>query len=407
MNGKAGSAGKPRGGGRQRVLEAIRSAGAIARIDIAGQTGVSPATVTAITSDLIAAGLVEEVAAPATRPANARGRPRVALKIRGSAHLVAGLKISERTTTVSILDFEGETLGSYESALHPPRLAPDDLARHLRETLDAACRSAGLEIGALSGVGLGIAGFVDAPRNFIHWSPSLSERNVDFGRVLARHLSIPAFIDNDVNLVAKAEQLFGEGRGVDNFLVVTIEHGVGLGIVVEGQIYRGVRGCGAEFGHTKVQLDGALCRCGQRGCLEAYVADFALLREAAVNMPDLPADDPSAALNTLFAAAKAGDATAMSIFQRAGRMFAMGLANLVNLFDPRLIILSGERMQFDFLYAEEVLEAMSTSVVQVDVPLPEVRIHKWGALMWAKGAAAYAMEQVTERAVDGLRRDAD
>ncbi len=79
-----------------------------------------------------------------------------------------------------------------------------------------------------------------------------------------------------------AELYFGEGKGIEDFLVVTVEAGVGLGIVLGGRIYRGTRGCGAEFGHMKVQIDGALCRCGQRGCLEAYVADYALLREAAL-----------------------------------------------------------------------------------------------------------------------------
>ena len=83
-------------------------------------------------------------------------------------------------------------------------------------------------------------------------------------------------------------------------------------------------------------------------------------------------------------------------------MFAMGLANLVNVFDPSLIILSGERMGHDFLYSDEVIEMMKTQVVQVDAPPPEVRIHKWGDMMWAKGAAAYAMEGVTELAVRGM-----
>ncbi len=401
---KARSLQKPRGDGRRRILEAIRSAGAIARIDIAEQADVSPATVTAITSDLIAAGLIEEVATTEATTANARGRPRVSLKIRGGAHRVAGIKVSERSTTVCILDFEGETIGSYESPAHAPRLTPEAMARHLGDTLAAACRTVDLKTHEISAIGLGISGFVDAPRNFIHWSPSLTRRNVNLGALLARHMPAPVFIDNDVNLVAKAEQLFGEGRGVRDFLVVTIEHGVGLGIVVDGRIYRGERGCGAEFGHTKVQLDGALCRCGQRGCLEAYVADYALLREAQVNIPDI-AGKGAEGLNTLFEAAKRGDQTARSIFQRAGRMFAMGLANLVNIFDPKLIILSGERMQFDFLYAEEVLEAIRSSVVQVDAPLPEVRIHKWGDLMWAKGAAAYAMEQVSAQVLAGMAGD--
>ena len=220
--------------------------------------------------------------------------------------------------------------------------------------------------------------------------------------MLSDALPVPFFMDNDANLVAKAEQLFGQARNVSDFIVITIEQGVGMGIVIDSKIYRGERGCGAEFGHTKVQLDGALCRCGQRGCLEAYVGDYALLREANIRGSAQPEDD----LSALHARAKAGDAMARSIFDRAGRMFAMGLANVINIFDPSLVILSGEQMTFDFLYSEEVLNRVKASVVQVDAPLPEIRVHKWGDLMWAKGAAACGMEGVSELTIRSLATNA-
>ena len=375
----------------------IRDADQIARIDIAAQTGVSPATVTALTSELLAAGLIEEVRSDSEKPSG-RGRPRVALRLRGAAHLLAGIKVSHAALSVTLVDFAGDTLGDHEAPMPAHKISPDTLIHLIRDTLEAAAKGIGRDLGDISGVGIGLAGIIDAPRGFVHWSPTLTERNVELGQTLAQALPMPVFLDNDANLVAKAEQLFGEGRGISDFIVVTIEHGVGMGIVIDGQIYRGTRGCGAEFGHTKVQLDGALCRCGQRGCLEAYVADYALLREA--ELVGVPHDGaPETRLTALFTSAKDGDDIAQSIFHRAARMFAMGLANLVNIFDPKLIILSGERMQFDYLYAEEVLEAIKSSVVQVDAPPPEIRIHKWGNLMWARGAAAYAIEGVTDLAV--------
>ena len=178
-----------------------------------------------------------------------------------------------------------------------------------------------------------------------------------------------------------------------------------MGIVLGDELYRGTRGCGAEFGHIKVELDGALCRCGQRGCLEAYVADYALLREAAV-ATDLSGSGDARSLDALFEAAKNGDAIAQSIFRRAGRIFAMGLANLVNIFDPQLIILSGERMQYDYLYADEVIESIRESIVQIDLPPPDIQIHKWGDQMWAKGAAAFAIEGVAKIALENLANNA-
>jgi predicted NBD/HSP70 family sugar kinase len=403
---RAAGSGDTRDKTRQQVVALIRSAGQIARIDIAAATGVSPATITAITQEMIQAGLVEEVAPEAGRSAAGRGRPRVSLKLRGDAHLVAGIKVSFRVLSLVMIDFEGNTVAEHVRPLTAPRLAPDDMVRDIQALLTEATAQLGLGIDGISGLGVGLAGTIDAIEGFVHWSPSLTKRNIALRDLLEAALPMPVFLDNDANLVAKAEQLFGEARGVRDFIVVTIEQGVGMGIVIDGEVFRGTRGCGAEFGHTKVHLDGALCRCGQRGCLEAYVADYALLREADVSIPLSTGKTPEERLALLFDAAHEGDPTACSIVRRASRMFAMGLANLVNIFDPRLVILSGERMSHDFLYSDEVLTEMHNAVVQVDAPPPEVKIHKWGDQMWAKGAAAYAMEGVTELAVRRLAVDA-
>ena len=399
---KVSAASDPRETSRQQVVSVIRAAGQIARIDIAQATGVSPATVTAITAELIRAGLVEEVSPDPAPAAAGRGRPRVSLRVRGAAHILAGIKVSSATISTILIDFDGTTLSVHMAPLPKAQMSPEALTERIVDTLTAAAAESGRVIADLSGLGVGLSGMVDVPQGLVHWSPSLTRRNVALRDMLEAALPMPVFLDNDANSVAKAEQLFGEGRGVRDFLVVTIEHGVGMGIVIDGQVYRGTRGCGAEFGHTKVHLDGALCRCGQRGCLEAYVADYALLREAAVTLPGLTGDTPEDRLDALFVAARSGEQTAQSILQRASRMFAMGLANLVNIFDPGLIIVSGERMSHDFLYSDEVIAMMKTQVLQVDAPPPEVRIHRWGDNMWAKGAAAYAMEGVTELAVRRL-----
>ena len=152
---------------------------------------------------------------------------------------------------------------------------------------------------------------------------------------------------------------------------------------------------GAELGHTKVQLDGALCRCGQRGCLEAYIGDYALLREASTTMEVTPNTGSEMQMGWLLDQANSGNKLASSIVQRAGRMFAMGLANVVNIFSPELIILSGERMQLNYLFDESVIADMKNSIVQTGGPLPEVVVHKWGDKMWAQGAAAFAIDGIT------------
>lgn len=383
---------------RHQVLHAIRSAGSIARIDIARKTQVSPATVSTITSELLGAGLIEEIEPLSKQTATKRGRPRVALRIRGAAHLIAGIKIASKAATAILVDFDGNTVADHEEPLSSAVMSAQELSERVGQMLASVTRKIDRPMADLSAVGVGLAGLIDANKGFVHWSPSLSERNVALGQTLNKALPFPAFIDNDANLVAMAEQRYGEGRGRSNFIVITIEQGVGMGIVLNGNVYRGERGCGAEFGHTKVQLEGALCRCGQRGCLEAYVGDYALLREANIR----PSDTPERDLSALFEQAQAGDAMAKTIFDRAGRMFAMGLANMINIFDPELVILAGERMTHDFLVWPEVLERLRASTVQVDAAFPEIRIHRWGDLMWAKGAAAYAVEHVSNHTIQRL-----
>jgi predicted NBD/HSP70 family sugar kinase len=176
--------------------------------------------------------------------------------------------------------------------------------------------------------------------------------------------------------------------------------------VLNHRLYRGTRGLGMELGHTKVQLDGALCRCGQRGCLEAYVADYALVREAttALSLTSRETQSVNILIESLFSHAKAGNLAARTIFNRAGRYLALGLANVVNLFDPELIILSGERMRYDYLYARETFAEIPLLSMNTSRPPPRIEIHAWGDLLWAHGAAALALSDVTQRLL-GAPRD--
>ncbi|WP_147107519.1 ROK family transcriptional regulator [Tateyamaria sp. syn59] len=387
---------------RRLLLREISQRGPVARIDLAEHTGISRATVTAVTADLLRGGLIEEVPRESRSDESARGRPRVDLKIAGDAYLIAGLKVSNASISLVLLDFDGGDVSDHECAIPTGRLAPNDLARHIRSGLTDLAEKAGRTLSDISAVGVGLAGVVDAGHGLVYWSPSLNARNAPFADVLRDALGIAVYVDNDANLVAMAELTFGLGKSHSDFIVITIESGVGMGMVLGGQLYRGTRGCGAEFGHTKVHLDGALCRCGQRGCLEAYISDYALVREAS-SVGGMNLTTPTShAVATVLTAAKGGDPTAQKVVDRASKMFAMGLANLVNIFDPELVILAGEQMQFDHLYADTVIEEMRKSIVEIDKPPPEVVVHRWDNLMWARGAAAYALEFVQDTAVEAL-----
>lgn len=388
---------------RRLLLREISQRGPLPRIDLADRTGISRATVTSITAELLRGGLIEEVPRDSSGDEATRGRPRIDLKISGPAHLIAGLKVSDTTISMVLMDFEGQDVALHEHEISSSRHTPEALANEVHDGLTRLAEKAGYALSDISGVGVGLAGIVDAGNGLVYWSPSLDQRNVPFATVLRDRLGIAAYVDNDANLVAMAELTFGIGKDHSDFIVITIESGVGMGMVLGGQLYRGTRGCGAEFGHTKVHLDGALCRCGQRGCLEAYVADYALVREANSVANVARQGHRSQDVTAVLSAAKAGDPVARKVLDRAGKMFALGLANLVNIFDPERVILAGEQMQFDHLYADSVIEEMRKSIVDVDKPPPEVVVHQWDAFMWARGGAAYALEFVQDTAVEALQ----
>lgn len=389
---------------RQQIFDRVRATGLISRAQVAKDLGISPASVTTITSELLEAALIEEVALSRDGDIG-RGRPAVAMGVRGRAHLVAGLKLSDREHTAVISDFSGNMLADISVVREPLATSLEDMLAAIEVLLDRVCRKAGVTLRDLSGIGIGVPGFVDHVAGMVYWSSTLSDRAVPLAAAAQSRLGLPVSIDNDANLVALAELWFGVGRSLPDFAVVTIEHGVGMGFVMNHRIYRGAQRLGLELGHTKVQMDGALCRCGQRGCLEAYIADYALAREAvtALNVDSRQLPSVSALLESLFLRAKAGDAPARSIFRRAGRYLALGLANIVNLFDPALIILSGERMRYDYLYADETLAEMTDLVINTGRPRPQIEIHAWGDMLWAQGAAALALTVLSDRILTSPR----
>ncbi|KAA2316054.1 ROK family protein [Pseudooceanicola sediminis] len=381
---------------RQQIFEAVRAAGRTTRADVTRSLGISAGSATTLSAELIAAGFLREVEGLAREAG--RGRPPVALEVVPDARLVIGLKLSDQVHTAVLTDFAGTVLANASQPTPPTRKSLEDILAEVETLVAALLAQAGCGVAAISAMGVGLPGLVDHPAGHVVWSPLLRLRDLPLAEALQDRFGLPVQIDNDANMLTLAELWFGAGRARSDFAVVTIEEGVGMGVVLNHQLFRGSRGVGLELGHTKVHLDGALCRCGQRGCLEAYVADYALAREAATAL-DRSAHNRQSAhalLETLFAEAKAGNESARTIFSRAARYLSLGLANVVQLFDPELIILSGERMQYDYLYADEMMAEMRALTVGGGRVPCAVELHAWGDMVWARGASALALSAVTD-----------
>lgn len=214
---------------------------------------------------------------------------------------------------------------------------------HLRDR----AASLGLEVEA---VGLGIAGFVDYGRGVVTAAPNHPLCDAPVRDILEREFDLPVFVDNDANAAALAEALMGAGRGSRHLVHLTLGTGIGGGIVIDGRLYRGALGAAGELGHMIVLEDGPPCNCGARGCLEALASGVALYRrveEMAVAQLDSPAvaeflEDPYAfEVEDLCRHADAGDRLAAKVLADAGRHLGVGLASLVNIFNPDAVTLSG------------------------------------------------------------------
>jgi predicted NBD/HSP70 family sugar kinase len=381
---------------RQRIFEHVRAEGQAARADITRALGISPGSATTLTAELIQQGLLHEVAQPPRD--HGRGRPPVALEIVPGAGHVIGIKLSHERHTALLTDFAGNMTAKVELATSLGARSLDIMLNEVDRLMARLLDRAGKSLSDISGVGIGLPGIIGHEDGHVRWSPLLIERDQDFGAVFSDRFGVPLFLENDANMLTLAELWFGAGRSMTDFAVVTIENGVGMGLVLNNQLYRGSFGVGLELGHTKVQIDGALCRCGQRGCLEAYLADYALAREAstALNYAINQKHSMQATLDNLFTEAKGGNAAALTVFRRAGRYLSLGLSNVMQLFDPALIILSGERMRYDYMFVGEVMEDVRALTLARGQQQCQVEIHSWGDQAWARGATARALTDVTD-----------
>jgi predicted NBD/HSP70 family sugar kinase len=237
----------------------------------------------------------------------------------------------------------------------------------------------------LLGVGLGVPGIADARAGVVD-SPVLGWNRVPLGPMAHERIGVPVLLDNDVNTLAGAERLYGRGRGVENFVTVTIGRGVGLGIVVGGELYRGAHGGAGEFGHVRVVDDGPLCHCGHRGCLEALVSDIALV-DAARRSGQLGAD---AGIDRLRDLAESGSEAARGLFASAGTTLGHAVAGLVNILSPQLVLVSGEGTQ-----AWQWLSVAFEAALREDIFMPlrvvPVEVDPWDDTKWARGAVALVL----------------
>ncbi|MFJ3583128.1 ROK family protein [Streptomyces sp. NPDC090127] len=387
----AGRADRSVGRDRNRVavFGAIVTKGPIARSEIAERTGLSQGTVTKLVTPLIETGYVVEDG----KGAGGHGRPRVPLRLAADRRFALGVKATPREAVGVVADLSGRVVAQGRVALDSStaRGVVAGVASVVRQLLDedAAFRTRTFDVG----VALGAP--VDAARRSVRPSAMYGWGHAGLADLIGERTGLRTVIENDVNALAVAEQWFGAGVDVPWFAVVTLGAGVGSALVMDGRLMRGARGGAGELGHLVVDPGGRPCRCGNRGCVETLAADAAVLASIAENGGPGGLDIRAAA--TL---ARSGDRAAVAAFSRAGEAMGAGIAALVNLADPRRVVLSGEGVAGLDLFADALRATLADRVLlpadEVDLvvrPLPDEA--------WARGAAAVALQEIFTGPVAG------
>ncbi len=385
------------------IIITIRKTGLISRVEIAQITGQSQATVTNITAQLIKEKLIFE---KETEESSTRGRRRILLALNPEAAYVVGVKFSPYRIGCAVTNMQADVKSSIMIPVYTSEKPAEFLADLITDAIKHCVAEARLDINRISGIGIGIPGFVDTKTGTCYWTPLYQKGDFSLKTLIEERLSIDTYIENDANTVTLAQQWFGQGKGVDSFLVVTIEDGVGMGLVINGQIHRGTKGMAGELGHIIVKPDGVSCRCGKKGCIEAYVSVLSIIEAAnKAQAKGLWKHDNSGALqfNDIVAAAKEGEPALQDIFKEAGEVLGQGLASLVQIFNPQKIIITGEGVDAGDMMFESMRKAVRIATNSELFKLTNIVVQKWKDTDWARGAASLALQEIYKSPVNSIK----
>lgn len=381
------------------VLNVLRENKSISRADVARITELTPATVSSMVSLLVSAGIAKE----AGYGESSGGRPPVMIEFNPGAFYLAGVDLGVTKTTAVVTDLEGNIVSSSRMELDVQEGIEAVISR-LFEVTQTVLKQAIDIHGRVAGIGLSVPGLIDAGRGISVFAPNIPGwRDIPVVEIFEDEFNIPCWVENDARAMAIGEAMFGAGRGYANILCVNVGRGIGAGVIINGEIYRGKQGGAGELGHMTIDPDGPLCLCGNYGCLEVMAAGPAIAA-AAVRKISAGADTLISRLvdgriqdisaEVVSRAAIEGDPVARSLIQEAGRYLGIGIANAVNLLSPEIVIIGGGVSRSGDILFEEVRTTVEKRAFTAVVNLPQIVPSVRGEEASSVGAAAIVFEEM-------------
>ncbi|MCK9862021.1 ROK family transcriptional regulator [Paenibacillus sp. ATY16] len=360
------------------VLEAVLKQAPLSRAQISELTGLNKATVSNLVQDLIDSDLVVEIGPGES----SGGRKPVMLLFNGKAGYAVGIDLGVNYIRGVLADLEGNVVAELQRSLkkHQLEFTLKELIQCIHELIGKAPASSY----GIVGIGIGVPGIVD-DQGSILFAPNLEWQHVELQHMLEEEFKLPVTIDNEANAGAQGEQKYGIGRGIAHQIYVSVGIGIGTGIILNKELYKGATGFSGELGHLSIEYNGKPCRCGNEGCWELYASENALLEQAA----PLGFDN----LEDLLDAAEAGNEEVRALFYKIGEYMGAGISNIVNVFNPDVVII-GNRMSRAKTWLEE---AVQSSVTRRTLPYHRERLRILFAELQdqsaVRGAAYYAISK--------------
>jgi predicted NBD/HSP70 family sugar kinase len=381
--------GHGRDANRARVLRELTRQGITSRAEIARRTGLSASTVSGIVATLQREGLVTEQAGIDAGPRG--GRPAAGIALNRNAGVAVGVDFGKRHLAVAVCDLSHDVLAETWEEMEEDYPADRGLAR-AGELIGPALADAGASLESAVGVGIGLPGPVHASSGTLGSSTILPGWSGVRLHDVERRFELPVHIDNDANLGARAESIWGAGRDSDPFVYLKAATGIGSGLIAQGKVLSGAGGTAGEIGHISVQEEGDICRCGSRGCLETVASAAAIVRmiERALGQ--------TLELEDVILRARDGDLACARALADAGRYIGVATATLCNLFNPQRIAVGGSLGTAGDLLLNPMRESLELRAIPSAAADAEIVQAELGERAELLGALALVLDRASELA---------
>lgn len=366
---------------RALVLRLIRMHQPISRVELAQRTNLTKPTVSNIVSELITDLLVTERELGVSNG----GRKPILLELVATEQYVIGIDATSHRFIGVIADLSGNTIQEVET------IGQFDTNEDMIDAISQLCQeliTATNGVGTIHGIGISVHGMVNPETGVILFAPRFHLHDVELKTHLEERFPYPVFIENDVRALASFELLFGEGVGVDQFFYLYAGEGIGGAYVLGGKLIDGENHITGEVGHMRLDLDGPICSCGNRGCLEALAGEKALLRDFEVIDPQVQT------LAELRSRLASGDEQAIRAYHRAGEYIGIGVLNTVHLLNPKRILLGGPMFERAPGIVEQIKERVAHTALTTASRHTDVKMVPWSEKQGALSAAALATNSV-------------